>query len=58
MKELKMNKGNIPVIVQQIGENALDKSQRSDVRFNYASTLENIKLYCEDVLKKYHGKKF
>jgi len=53
-----MNKGNIPVIVQQIGENALDKSQRSDVRFNYASTLENIKLYCEDVLKKYHGKKF
>ena len=51
-----MNKENIPIAVKQIAENALDKTQRKDVRFNYAQTLENIKEFCEAALNQYNGK--
>lgn len=46
---------NIPVAVRQLGDNALDKTSRSDVRFNYVQTLKNIRDYCDHVVKKYEG---
>lgn len=53
-----MNKfENIPVAVKQLGDNALDKSNRSDVRFNYVQTLRTIKEYCEYIINKYEGKR-
>lgn len=50
-----MKYDNIPVAIKQIGENALDKSNRPDVRFNYAQSLKNIRDYCDVIIRKYEG---
>ena len=49
-----MSKENIPVLIRRIAESMLDKTVRSDVRFNHAQTLTNIKNFCEEVLKKHN----
>lgn len=52
-----MRHENVPIAVKQLGGNALDKSLRSDVRFNYVQTLKNVKDYCDYIINKYEGKK-
>jgi len=48
---------NVPVLIRQMGDNALDKSNRQDVRFNYVQTIRNIKEYCDHIIAKYEGRK-
>ena len=49
---------NIPIAIKQMAENALDKSSRADVRFNYAQSLKNIRDFCDVMIKKYEGSKW
>lgn len=52
-----MKYDNIPIAVKQLGDNALDKTVRQDIRFNYIQTLSHIKEYCQYIINKYEGKK-
>lgn len=40
------NNQNVPIIVQQIAESMMDKSNPPNIRFNYQQQLENIREYC------------
>lgn len=52
-----MNKlNNIPVLIQQLGENALDTKTPEHIRYNYMISLENIRAYCTRVLNEYNEK--
>ena len=52
-----MKHENIQVVVRQIADNALDKTNRQEVRVNYAQSLRNIRDYCDAIIKKYEGLK-
>jgi hypothetical protein len=44
---------NIPVAVLQIGENALNPNNKSNIKYNYIQTLKNIRDYCNQVISVY-----
>jgi hypothetical protein len=46
-------KDNIPILIQQIVDNMLDKTSRSDVRFNYSQQAKNIVHFLNESLDKY-----
>ena len=45
---------NIPVIIQQYAENALDTNTPDHIRFNYLILLENIRKYCDRAIDDYN----
>lgn len=47
---------SIPVVIKQLAENALDKNNRVDVRFNYMQTLKNIRDFCNHTITKYENR--
>jgi hypothetical protein len=51
---MKMN--NIPVLIQQLAENALDTKQPEHIRYNYMVALESVRNYCDTVLNQYNKK--
>lgn len=53
---MKMKLNNIPVLIQQIGENALDTKTPEHIRYNYMISLENIRAYCDKTLREYNDK--
>ena len=44
---------NVPVMVQQMAYNLLDKSSPSHVRFNTAQSIRAVRDYCDRALKEY-----
>lgn len=50
------NKENIPVLIQQISENALDQKNPEHIRFNHIVALENIRNHCDKVIAQYNKK--
>jgi len=48
---------SVPVVIKQMADNALDKTNRSDVRFNYIQTLRNVRDFCDATIAKYEGRK-
>lgn len=48
-----MKHENIPIVVKQFGDTALNKAERKDVRFNCVETLRRIREYCTLVINKY-----
>jgi len=49
-------KENIPVLIQQLTENALDSKIPEHIRFNYIVALENIRNHCDKVIAQYNQK--
>lgn len=44
---------NVPVAVAQIGENALNKNNRPEIRYNYIQTLMTVRDYCHKIISEY-----
>lgn len=44
---------NIPLAVQHVGENAMNKELNPNIRYNYIQTLKNIREYCNQVISQY-----
>jgi len=51
-----MSKENIPVLIQQLTENALDQKVPEHIRFNYIISLETIRDHCDKVIAQYNQK--
>lgn len=51
-----MSKENIPVLIQQLTENALDQKIPEHIRFNYIISLETIRDHCDKVIAQYNQK--
>jgi len=51
---MKMN--NIPVLIQQLAENALNTKSPEHIRYNYMVALERVRDYCDSALKQYNKK--
>jgi len=51
-----MSKENIPVLIQQLTENALDQKVPEHIRFNHIVVLENIRNHCDKVIAQYNQK--
>jgi hypothetical protein len=51
-----MSKENIPVLIQQITESALDQKVPEHIRFNHIIALENIRDHCDKVIAQYNQK--
>jgi hypothetical protein len=51
-----MSKENIPVLIQQITESALDQKTPEHIRFNHIVALENIRNHCDKVIAQYNQK--
>jgi hypothetical protein len=51
-----MKLNNIPVLIQQLAENALDLKTPEHIRYNYMISLENIRAYCDKTLREYNDK--
>lgn len=47
---------NIPILIQQLGENALDTKTPEHIRYNYVLSLENIRNYCDKTISAYNKK--
>lgn len=47
---------NIPVLIQQLGESALDTKTPEHIRYNYVLSLENIRNYCDKTINAYNKK--
>lgn len=44
---------NVPPIIEQIKENMMDSRNSENVRFNYRTTLENIRNFCDAAINVY-----
>lgn len=57
-----MTSDNVPAIIQQIRDNMMDTSTPVNIRFNYRTTLENIRNFCDKSIAAYerqqNGKKY
>jgi hypothetical protein len=51
---MKMN--NIPVLIQQLAENALDTKNPEHIRYNYMVALESVRNYCDTAIAQYNKK--
>lgn len=51
-----MSKENIPVLIQQMTESALDQKVPEHIRFNHIVALENIRNHCDKVIAQYNQK--
>jgi len=47
---------NIPVLIQQMAENALDTKTPEHIRYNHMIALENVRKYCDNILMQYNKK--
>ena len=50
-------KYSVPLILEQIKENMLDKSNPENIRYNYMVSIENIRDFCDRALVEYHKTK-
>lgn len=51
-----MSKNNVPVLIQQYAESALDPKSPEHIRYNYMIALENIRNYCDKAIAEYNKK--
>jgi hypothetical protein len=51
-----MSKNNVPVLIQQYAESALDTKTPEHIRYNYMIALENIRNYCDKTIGEYNKK--
>ena len=51
-----MSKNNVPVLIQQYAESALDTKSPEHIRYNYMIALENIRDFCDTAIGEYNKK--